>query len=75
MLGLSKVHFDLIIIESERMISIRNKSILMGCCCLPLSMVHLSLVLRPRDIRVPGLRPLVCSISPTVSLSLDELCN
>ena len=45
------------------------------CCCSPFSLVYLSLVFPPRDSRVPGLRPQVCSISPTVSLSLDELGN
>ena len=45
------------------------------CCCSSFSLVHLSLLLLPREIRVPGLRLLVCSISPTVSLSLDELGN
>ena len=44
-------------------------------CCSPCSLVHLSLVLLPRNRRVSGLRPLVCSISPTVSLLLDELGN
>ena len=46
-----------------------------SCCCSPFSLVHLSLVFLPRDSRVPGLRPQVCSISPTVSWLLDELGN
>ena len=38
-------------------------------------MVHLGLVIVPRDSCVPGWRPLVCYINPMVLVSLDEPDN